>query len=246
MTKALKRLAVLAILLAAAVAYILIARRQLDYPWLYLDLRAIRLGNVLFLGAALLTFALAAVFAAYLLFNADGPVRRLILPFAAFLVLILLSGIFFGRGVEGIPCTYTEELSAAEEFYAAERYQNGSTRFAPQRIAGRISGYVYYENEDAKGEKVTVRSLSAKQFDNEQRRLASLGLESFTEDDLICYTFRTPLVVWQIVVDKDEQTVSYCRFDHPEDIPDYMPRPAEPEPEPPRPTHSAPAASGGA
>lgn len=236
--KELKRLGVLAVLLGAVVACVLIARGQFNEPYLYLDLRATQWRNVLLLGGALLCFAMAVVFAVYLLFNADGPLKQIPLPLAAFLVLMAMSCFFFCSAAEGLPCTHTTEISAYSEQFSAEAFRSGDRSFFPRRLTGTVCGYEYYEKDDALAETVTVRYRYTTLLNAEQRRLEELGVESFTEDGVTCYTLQAGFYTWQVRLDRDTAQVTYCRFEHPQQIPPYMPVPQEPTPEKPRPAHS--------
>lgn len=239
MMKAFKRLAVLAVLLGAAVACVLIARGQFNEPYLYVDLRATQWRNVFFLGGALLCFALAAVFAIYLMFNADGSLKQLPLPLAAFLAFMALGCFLFCSSVEGLPCTHTTEISAYSEQFSGDAFRSGERSFFPTRLTGTVSDYEYYEKGDALAETVTVRYRYTTLLNAEQRRLDELGVDTFTEDGVTCYTLQVGFYTWQARLDRDNARVTYCRFEHPQEIPAYMPVPQEPKPEEPRPAHSS-------
>lgn len=223
MTKHLKRFAVVLITLAGILILIGQIRKLFDYPYLYLDLSGAHLSNVIFLGLALLLFALAMVAAVYLFFNVDGRIVELVVPLVCLLVLGLGSFFCAKGAVKGIPCTYTTSLAAYGEDFSPEEFQSADLSLYPKKQRGLVSGYAYYENGDTRVRRVTALFEAKRYYMKEVKRLEGLDLDAFTDENRTCYTLRSGTVVWQVVADADTQEITYTRFDNPEQLPGFLP-----------------------
>lgn len=223
MVKNLKRFAVLALIVGTAYFLIHRVRGLFQYPHLYLDLGKVGVANVVFLGLAVLSFALAVVAAVYLLFNAHGRVVELIIPFLCFLVLGGAGYFALNRAVTGIPCTYTTSLTAFGEDFNPEDFQVGSRKLYPEKLKGIVSGYAFYENGDVQVRRVTTLYEVKRRYKKEVTRLEELDLDAFAEGDKTCYTLRSGATVWQVVEDLDTQEITYTRYDNADQLPGFLP-----------------------
>ena len=227
-----KRLAAAALVIAGVYLFVSHLKKLLARPYLYPDLGQFSTRNLVFLGLALLFFAFAWIGAAYLLLNTKQKILHLLIPAAAFAVLLTLSGLCLTEGVGEIPCTYTASTAAfREQFDAASMRVQGKSLY-PAFPTGELSAYSYYEKDGVLAESVT-RSYDQDGYNGETSRLAALSLPSFQpeqdprEREITCYEVRQGDTVWQVLTVPKTKTVTYSRFCRPEELPSFPAQPTE-------------------
>lgn len=211
------------------------AARLLDWKHLYPDLGQVGLKNLIFLGLSLLTLALAWISAAYLLLNAGERVLHLLIPAAAFVLLMTLCGLCVTRAVGEIPCSYTSSLAACREEFDSSSFRVRGISLYPERLSGELTEYGRYEKGEVLAERVT-RSYDQDGFTAERTRLAMLGLEGSQyspdprERPNTLYELRLGDTLWQVLLVPKTKTVTYSRFNCPEQLPGFAPQPtAQPQ-----------------
>ena len=232
MKRWIKRAAAAAPVIAGVLLFVGHVRRLLDWPHLYPDLGQLGVGNLLFLGLTLLFVAFAWVAASYLLLNThEGALHRLI-PAAAFVLLLTLGGLCVTRAVGKVPCSYTTSLAACREEFDAQRFRVRGQPLYPEKPEGEVSSYASYEKGEVLAEQI-VRAYDQQAFTRESARLAALGLPVFQlnqnprEREAACYELRLGDALWQILVVPKTKTVTYSRFNRPDQLPSFAPRPTE-------------------
>lgn len=231
-----KRCAAAALIAAGAVLFISHLRQLLNWPHLYPDLGQLGLDNLIFFGLTLLLAAFAWIAAAYLLLNARERVLHLLIPAAAFVLLLTLSGLCATRAVGEIPCSYTDALSSFREDFDPQSFRVRGKALYPGYAMGELTGYARYEKGEVLAETVT-RSYDSDGFNNESSRLQTLDLPGFRfvqdprERESTCYELTMGDAVWQILLVPKTKTVTYSRFNCQEQLPGFAPHPtAEPQP----------------
>ena len=228
-----KRIGAGLLVLAGVILYLSHLRQLLDWPHLYPDLGEFGTTNLLYLGLTLLLFGGAWISAAYLLLNTKLRMLRLLLPAAAFVLLLTLSGMCLTRGVGEIPCSYTSSLAACREEFDPASFRVRGKSLYQGFLTGELSAYAKYEKGEVLAESVT-RSFDQDEFNGEAARLAALGLESFhpkqdtRERESSCYELRLGDTLWQVLVVPKTKTVTYSRFNRPDQLPSFAPHPTEP------------------
>ncbi len=228
-----KRVGASALVLAGVVLYLRHLLQLLDWPHLYPDLSQFGKQNLLFLGLTLLLLGFAWIAACYLLLNTKLRILRLLLPAAAFVLLLTLSGLCLTRGVGEIPCSYTSSLAVCREEFDPAAFRVRGKSLYQGFLTGELSGYAKYEKGEVLAESVT-RSFDQDEFTGEARRLAALGLESFRpasdsrERELTCYELRLGDLLWQVLLVPKTKTVTYSRFSRAAELPSFAPQPTEP------------------
>ena len=204
----------------------------LNWKHLYPDLGKMGLSNLIFLGLSLLTLASAWISAAYLLLNAKERVLRLLIPAAAFVLLMTLCGFCMTRAVGEIPCSYTSSLSACREEFDSSSFRIRGISLYPERLSGELTDYARYEKGEVLAESVT-RSYDQDSFTAERTRLAMLGLEGvqFSPDPRerpnTLYELRLGDSLWQVLLVPKTKTVVYSRFNCPDQLPGFAPQPTD-------------------
>jgi len=232
-----KRILAAALVLAGAVLFIRHIRQLLDWPHLYPDLGQFGKENMLFLGLTLLTLCFSFIAAAYLLLNADGKVLGLLVPAAAFVLLLTLSGYCAGRAVGEMPCSYTSSLAACREEFDEHNFRVRGKPLYPGYPLGKLTGYARYEKGEVLAESLT-RSYDQEGFVNESARLAAMELPSFRppqdprEREVTCYELSLGDTLWQVLVVPKTKTVTYSRFNYPDQLPSFAPQPTQPQSSP--------------
>ena len=178
-----KRLAALALIAAGAVLFVRHVLKLLDWPHLYPDLGELQLENLIYLGLTLLLTAFAWIAAAYLLLNAKERILHLLIPAAAFGVLLLLSGVCAAKAVGDIPCTNTSSLAAFREDFDSESFRVRGKALYPGFPMGELTGYSRYEKGEVLAESVT-RTFDQEGFSVESMRLSELSLPAFRPEPL--------------------------------------------------------------
>ena len=233
MTNWIKRILAAALVIAGAVLFVRHAAQLLDWPHLYPDLGELGKRNLLYLGLTLLTAAAAWISAAYLVLNAGGKALRLLLPAAAFVLLLTLSGLCFTEAVGEIPCTYTTSLASCREEFDPQSFRVRGTPLYPDLPQGELTDYARYEKGEVLAERI-VRTYDQDGFTAEAARLARLGLSSFRppqdprEREITCYELRLGDAVWQVLLVPKTKTVTYSRFNRADQLPSFTPQPTEP------------------
>jgi hypothetical protein len=146
-----------AVLLVAA-GVVLLARhslRLLDWKHLYPDLGQAGLGNLIFLALSLLTLAFAWIAAAYLVLNAGQRVLKLLIPAAAFILLMTLCGLCVTEAVGEVPCSYTSSLAACREELEPQSFRVRGKPLYPETLSGELTEYARYEKGAVLAETVT-------------------------------------------------------------------------------------------
>lgn len=232
-----KRIGAAALVLAGVLLYLRHLLQLLDWPHLYPDLGQLSMTNILFLGLTLLLLGLAWISAAYLLLNTKLGVLRLLVPAAAFVLLLTLSGLCLTRGVGEIPCSYTKSLAVCREEFDPQSFRIRGRSLYQGFLTGELSGYAKYEKGEVLAEAVT-RSFDQDEFNGEAARLANLGLDAFRpkqdprEREIVCYELRMGDTLWQVLVVPKTKSVTYSRFHLPERLPSFAPQPTTAAPEP--------------
>ena len=208
-----------AVLLVAA-GVVLLARhslRLLDWKHLYPDLGQAGLGNLIFLALSLLTLAFAWIAAAYLVLNAGQRVLKLLIPAAAFILLMTLCGLCVTEAVGEVPCSYTSSLAACREELEPQSFRVRGKPLYPETLSGELTEYARYEKGAVLAETVT-RSFDQDGFTAERDRLAALGLTGRTlymdprERPNTLYELRLGDTLWQVLLVPKTKTVTYSRF----------------------------------
>ena len=202
-------------------------KQLLDWPHLYPDLSQLHLRNLIFGGLTLLLGAFAWIAAVYLFFNVEAKPPALVLPAAAFVLLLTLSGLCMTQAVGEIPCSYTSSLAVCREERDPKAFVvRGKTLCLPEP-RGELSAYARYEKGEALAESLTVR-YDQEHLMAEAGRLEALGLPAFSPaDEERCYQLELGDGLWQLLVRNKEKTVTYSRFLHPEQLPGFAPQPVE-------------------
>ena len=223
-----------AVLLVAA-GVVLLARhslRLLDWKHLYPDLGQAGLGNLIFLALSLLTLAFAWIAAAYLVLNAGQRVLKLLIPAAAFILLMTLCGLCVTEAVGEVPCSYTSSLAACREELEPQSFRVRGKPLYPETLSGELTEYARYEKGAALAETVT-RSFDQDGFTAERDRLAALGLTGRTlymdprERPNTLYELRLGDTLWQVLLVPKTKTVTYSRFNQADKLPGFAPQPTE-------------------
>ena len=227
-----KRAGAAVIVAAGVVLLIRHAARLLDWRHLYPDLGQIGLTNLIFLGLTLLALAFAWISAAYLLLNAKERILRLLLPAAAFILLMTLCGLCMTRAVGEIPCSYTSSLSACREEFDGQSFRVRGKPLYPESLNGELTAYARYEKGETLAETVT-RSFDQDGFSAERDRLAALGLEGTQyfpdprERPNTLYELRIGDTLWQVLLVPKTKTVTYSRFNCADELPGFAPQPTQ-------------------
>ena len=223
-----------AVLLVAA-GVVLLARhslRLLDWKHLYPDLGQAGLGNLIFLALSLLTLAFAWIAAAYLVLNAGQRVLKLLIPAAAFILLMTLCGLCVTEAVGEVPCSYTSSLAACREELEPQSFRVRGKPLYPETLSGELTEYARYEKGAVLAETVT-RSFDQDGFTAERDRLAALGLTRRTlymdprERPNTLYELRLGDTLWQVLLVPKTKTVTYSRFNQADKLPGFAPQPTE-------------------
>ena len=223
-----------AVLLVAA-GVVLLARhslRLLDWKHLYPDLGQAGLGNLIFLALSLLTLAFAWIAAAYLVLNAGQRVLKLLIPAAAFILLMTLCGLCVTEAVGEVPCSYTSSLAACREEPEPQSFRVRGKPLYPENLSGELTEYARYEKGAVLAETVT-RSFDQDGFTAERDRLAALGLTGRTlymdprERPNTLYELRLGDTLWQVLLVPKTKTVTYSRFNQADKLPGFAPQPTE-------------------
>ena len=223
-----------AVLLVAA-GVVLLARhslRLLDWKHLYPDLGQAGLGNLIFLALSLLTLAFAWIAAAYLVLNAGQRVLKLLIPAAAFILLMTLCGLCVTEAVGEVPCSYTSSLAACREELEPQSFRVRGKPLYPETLSGELTEYARYEKGAVLAESVT-RSFDQDGFTAERDRLAALGLTGRTlymdprERPNTLYELRLGDTLWQVLLVPKTKTVTYSRFNQADKLPGFAPQPTE-------------------
>ena len=223
-----------AVLLVAA-GVVLLARhslRLLDWKHLYPDLGQAGLGNLIFLALSLLTLAFAWIAAAYLVLNAGQRVLKLLIPAAAFILLMTLCGLCVTEAVGEVPCSYTSSLAACREELEPQSFRVRGKPLYPETLSGELTEYARYEKGAVLAETVT-RSFDQDGFTAERDRLAALGLTGRTlymdprERPNTLYELRLGDTLWQVLLVPKTKTVTYSRFNQADKLPGFAPQPTE-------------------
>lgn len=221
-----------ALIIAGAVVFVRHILELLDWPHLYPDLRQLGLENILFLGLTLLLTAFAWIAGAYLLLNADKKLPHQLIPAAAFILLLTLSGFCATRAVGEIPCSYTTSLAVCREEFSVDNFRILGKPLYPGYALGELTGYASYKKGDVLAESVT-RTYDQDGFSGEAARLEALGLESFRfsqdprERESTCYELRRGDSLWQVLLVPKTKTVTYSRFNLAGELPSFAPQPTE-------------------
>lgn len=170
-----KRVGGAALVIAGLALYGKHIHSLLNWPHLYPDLGKLSFGNLFFLGLTLVLAAFAWIAAAYLLLNAKERILHLLIPAAAFGVLLLLSGVCAAKAVGDIPCTNTSSLAAFREDFDSESFRVRGKALYPGFPMGELTGYSRYEKGEVLAERV-VRSYDQDGFANESSRLEALDV----------------------------------------------------------------------
>ncbi len=227
-----KRIAAALLIIAGVILFARHAKQLLNWPHLYPDLGQLGTGNLLFLGLTLFFVAFAWIAASYLLLNAKERVPHLLIPAAAFVILMTLGGLCLTRAVGEIPCTYTASVASYREDFDPEDFRVRGKSIYPGYALGELSGYARYEKGDTLAETVT-RSYDQDGFVNESARLETLGLPAFRfvqdprEKEATCYQLTLGDTLWQVVLIPKTKTVTYSRFNRPDQLPSFAPQPME-------------------
>ena len=222
------------LVLAGLLLYVKHIHSLLDWPHLYPDLGKLGFGNVFFLGLTLVLAGFAWIAAAYLLLNAKERVLHLLIPAAAFAVLLLLSGVFATKAVGEIPCSNTGSLAAFREDFDSESFRVRGKSLYPGFPMGELTGYSRYEKGEALAESV-VRSYDQDGFVNESSRLAALdvpGVQYVTdprERPTTLYELQDGELLWQVLLEPKTKTVTYSRFNKVTQLPSFAPQPTQPQ-----------------
>ena len=136
-----KRCAAAALIAAGVILFISHLRQLLNWSHLYPDLGQLRLDNLIFFGLTLLLAAFAWIAAAYLLLNAKERVPRLLIPAAAFVLLLTLSGLCATRAVGEIPCSYTDSLASFREEFDSQSFRVRGKALYPGYAMGELTAY---------------------------------------------------------------------------------------------------------
>lgn len=228
-----KRVAAAVLVIVGVLLFVRHVRRLLDWPHLYPDLGQLGAGNILFLGLTLLFIAFAWIAANYLLLNTEETALHQLLPAAAFVLLLTLGGLCVTRAVGEIPCSYTTSVAACREEFDAQSFRVRGLPLYPEAPDGELTSYAGYEKGDVIAERI-VRSYDQEGFARESARLAALGLPMFRLDqdprerEAACYELRLGDALWQILVVPKTKTVTYSRFNRPDQLPSFVPRPTVP------------------
>ena len=223
-----------AVLLVAA-GVVLLARhslRLLDWKHLYPDLGQAGLGNLIFLALSLLTLAFAWIAAAYLVLNAGQRLLKLLIPAAAFILLMTLCGLCVTEAVGEVPCSYTSSLAACREELEPQSFRVRGKPLYPETLSGELTEYARYEKGAVLAETVT-RSFDQDGFTAERDRLAALGLTGRTlymdprERPNTLYELRLGDTLWQVLLVPKTKTVTYSRFNQADKLPGFAPQPTE-------------------
>ena len=220
------------LVLAGAALFVRHILKLLDWPHLYPDLREFGLENVLFLGLTILLTAFAWIAGAYLLLNADKKLPHQLIPAAAFILLLTLSGLCATRAVGEIPCSYTTSLAACREEFDGTSFRVLGKPLYPGFPLGELTGYASYKKGDVLAESVT-RTYDQDGFVGEAARLEALGLDGFRfsqdprERESTCYELRRGDNLWQVLLVPKTKTVTYSRFYLAEELPSFAPQPTE-------------------
>ena len=227
-----KRVGGAALVIAGLALYGKHIHSLLNWPHLYPDLGKLSFGNLFFLGLTLVLAAFAWIAAAYLLLNAKERILHLLIPAAAFGVLLLLSGFCAAKAVGDIPCTNTSSLAAFREDFDSESFRVRGKALYPGFPMGELTGYSRYEKGEVLAERV-VRSYDQDGFANESSRLEALdvpGVRYVTdprERPTTLYELRDGDLLWQVLLEPKNKTVSYSRFRLPEQLPSFAAQPTE-------------------
>lgn len=229
-----KRILAAALVLGGTALFVRHICQLLDWPHLYPDLSQFGKENLLFLGLTLLTAAFAYIAACYLLLNADGRILGLLVPTAAFVLLLTLSGYCVTRAVGEVPCSYTNSLAACREEFDEHSFRVRGKPLYPGYPMGKLTEYARYEKGEVLVESLT-RTYDQEGFINESARLAAMDLPSFRppqdprEREITCYEIRQGDTLWQVLVVPKTKTVTYSRFNFPDRLPSFAPQPTVPQ-----------------
>ena len=228
-----KRVAGGLLVLAGAALFARHALRLLDWPHLYPDLGELGKENLIFLGLTLLALALAWISGAYLLLHREDRVLHLLIPAAAFVLLMSAGGLCLTRAVGEIPCSYTTSLEVCREEFDPEAFRVQGKALYPALPKGELTDYACYQKGEVLSETVT-RSYDQEDFNIESARLAALGLTAFQPDQdprerpITCYAFQMGDTLWQVLLVPKTKSVTYSRFNCVERLPSFAPQPTEP------------------
>lgn len=230
----LKRIGGAALVIAGLVLFVRHLRQLLDWTHLYPDLGRLSMSNILLLGLTLLFVAFAWIAGAYLLLNAEKPLPHQLIPAAAFVLLLTLGGLCLTGAVGEIPCSYTASLAAYREDFDPQSFRVRGHSLYPGYALGELTAYSRYEKGEALAESVT-RSYDQDGFNAERSRLATLDVPStefymdLRERPSTLYELRLGDTLWQVLLVPNTKTVTYSRFNCPEQLPSFAPQPTVPE-----------------
>ncbi len=233
----LKRIGGGALVIAGVLLFVRHLRQLLDWPHLYPDLGRLGVGNLLLLCLTLLFVAFAWIAGAYLLLNAEKQLPHQLIPAAAFVVLLTLGGLCLTGAVGEIPCSYTSSLASFREDFDPQSFRVRGSALYPGYALGELTDYARYEKGEVQAETVT-RSHDQDGYTAERNRLAALGVPGREfymdprERPSTLYELRLGDTLWQVLLVPSAKTVSYSRFNCPEQLPSFAPHPTV-EPQPP-------------
>ena len=185
-----------------------------------------------FLALSLLTLAFAWIAAAYLVLHAGQRVLKLLIPAAAFILLMTLCGLCVTEAVGEVPCSYTSSLAACREELGPQSFRVRGKPLYPETLSGELTEYARYEKGAVLAETVT-RSFDQDGFTAERDRLAALGLTGRTlymdprERPNTLYELRLGDTLWQVLLVPKTKTVTYSRFNQADKLPGFAPQPTE-------------------
>lgn len=228
-----KRVGSAVLVIAGLLLFLRHAKQLLSWPHLYPDLGQLGFSNLLFAGLTLLFAAFAWIAAAYLLLNARDRVLYLLVPAAAFVLLLTLSGLCMTQAVGEVPCSYTSSLAACREEFQERSFRVRGKPLYPVGPAGELTEYARYEKGDVLAETVT-RSYDQEAFTEESRRLATLGVDATElfmdprERPATLYELQLGDTLWQVLLVPKTKTVTYSRFNQAAQLPSFAPQPTQP------------------
>ena len=226
----LKRIGGSVLVIAGVLLFVRHLLRLLDRPHLYPDMGRLSIGNILLLCLTLLFVALAWIAAAYLLLNTEKTIVLQLLPAAAFVLLLFLGGLCLTGAVGEIPCTYTDSLTAFREDFDAQNFRVRGKSLYPGYALGELTEYACYEKDEVLAETVT-RSYDQDGFSAESVRLSNLAVPATEfymdprERPSTLYELRVGDTLWQVLLVPKTKTVTYSRFNCPEQLPGFAPQP---------------------
>ena len=225
-----QRILALIIVLAGTIFFLSKVKALLDWPHLYPDLGQLHLRNLIFLGLTLLLVGAAWVAGAYLMLGRERKLWWLLVPLAAFGLLLFLGTLTVREAVGTIPCSYTTSMAAYREEFAPKDFRVNGENLYPLRHTGEVTAYARYEKGEVLSESVTI-TYEKEDFDAEARRLRRMRLSAFhpkdTRDEVTCYVVEQDGATWQVLLTTKTKTVVYLRYTDPDRLPGFAPQPIQ-------------------